>query len=124
MVYTTHLALKRLIILNKNHNFVLFQANKKQPKKAAPSSPQKESKANLSTTTTTTAVVSGGSSNSHTPEQQALYDSVTAQGDKSEKAAKVSHFSSPKFELFSGFIMDRCNITNKKGTLIYPRKVL
>ena len=40
---------------------------------------------------------SGAVTNSHTPDQQKLYDSVTAQGDKirtlkSEKAAKVSSF--------------------------------
>ena len=80
----------------------ISQANKKQPKKAATSSPQKESKANLSTT-----AVSSGSTDNHTPEQQALYDSVTAQGDKirtlkTEKAAKVSNlrFSSKLAMLF------------------------
>uniref|UniRef100_A0A7M5TTE7 Glutamyl-tRNA synthetase n=2 Tax=Clytia hemisphaerica TaxID=252671 RepID=A0A7M5TTE7_9CNID len=63
------------------------RSNKKKQQKQT--SPQKESKANLSTSATTAASDASG----HTPEQQKLYDSVTAQGDKirslkAEKAAK------------------------------------
>merc|ERR1712048_683101 len=66
------------------HLVTEYKSNKKQSKQAT--TPNKDSKASLSTSATT-------SSEGHTPEQQKLYDSVTAQGDKirklkSEKAAK------------------------------------